>query len=62
MPTLSPEVGQSAPDFRLKGPGGQFVTLSEYRGRKNVVLVFYPVCSHHLPDNQRVILALQSAA
>ena len=48
------EVGAQAPEFRLKGPGGQMVTLSEYRGRKHVVLVFYPlafsgVCSHQLP-------------
>ena len=52
------EVGQEAPDFKLKGPGGQFVTLSEYRGKKNVVLVFYPlafspVCSHQLPTIQK---------
>jgi peroxiredoxin len=52
------EVGQMAPDFKLKGPGGQFVTLSEYRGKKNVVLVFYPlafspVCSHQLPTIQK---------
>jgi peroxiredoxin len=50
-------VGAEAPDFRLKGPGGQFVTLSEYRGRKHVVLVFFPlafspVCSHQLPTIQ----------
>jgi peroxiredoxin len=54
----SPEVGQEAPDFNLKGPGGQFVSLSEYRGRKNVVLVFFPlafspVCSHQLPMIQK---------
>jgi len=54
----SPNVGQPAPEFRLKGPGGQFVTLSEYRGKKNVVLVFYPlafspVCSHQLPAVQK---------
>ena len=53
-----PDLGQPAPDFRLKGPGGQFVTLSEFRGRKNVVLVFYPlafspVCSHQLPTVQK---------
>jgi peroxiredoxin len=50
-------VGQPAPDFKLKGPGGQFVTLSEHLGRKNVVLVFFPlafspVCSHQLPRVQ----------
>jgi peroxiredoxin len=58
MSSPTPEVGQPAPDFKLKGPGGQFVTLSEYRGKKNVVVVFYPlafspVCSHQLPDIQR---------
>jgi peroxiredoxin len=47
-----------APEFRLRGPGGQFVTLSEYRGRKNVVVAFYPlafspVCSHQLPDLEK---------
>ena len=52
-----PEVGQMAPDFRLKGPGGAFYTLSEHRGEGPVVLVFYPLafsptCSHQLPDLQ----------
>ena len=54
------EIGQMAPEFRLKGPGGQFVALSEYRGRKNVVLVFYPlafsaVCSRQLPAIEKEI-------
>ena len=52
--TAALETGQAAPEFKLKGPGGQIVTLSEYRGKKHVVLVFYPlafspVCSHQLP-------------
>jgi len=56
--TAAPAVGQMAPEFRLKGPGGQFVTLSEYRGKNPVVLVFYPlafspVCSHQLPMIQK---------
>ena len=56
----SPEVGQEAPDFKLKGPGGQAVTLSEFRGSRNVVLVFFPlafspVCSHQLPSIEREI-------
>ena len=55
-----PEAGQPAPEFRLKGPGGQPFTLSEYRGNMNVMLVFYPlafspVCSHQLPEIQREI-------
>src|SRR5262249_9005009 len=54
---MAVEGGQPAPDFRLRGPGGQFVALSEFRGRKNVVLVFFPLafsplCSHPLPDVQ----------
>jgi peroxiredoxin len=56
--TVPLEIGQTVPEFRLKGPGGQFVALSEYRGRKNVVMVFYPlafspVCSHQLPEIQK---------
>ena len=35
-------VGDSAPDFTLKDQNGQDVALSEFRGRKNVVIVFYP--------------------
>lgn len=58
--TATLEVGQQAPEFRLKGPGGQFVSLSEYRGRNHVVLVFYPlafspVCSHQLPAVQQAV-------
>jgi mycoredoxin-dependent peroxiredoxin len=39
---MSVEVGQQAPDFTLKNQHGEEVTLSSYRGEKNVVLVFYP--------------------
>lgn len=35
-------VGDIAPDFRLKDQYGQTVSLEDFRGRKNVVLVFYP--------------------
>ena len=34
-------VGQQAPDFTLEAAGGRPITLSDYRGRKRVVLVFY---------------------
>ena len=37
------EVGASAPDFTLKDQNNQEVTLSSYRGAKNVLLVFYPL-------------------
>jgi peroxiredoxin (alkyl hydroperoxide reductase subunit C) len=57
MTTLALEVGGKAPEFRLKGPGGQWISLSDYVGYRNVVLVFYPlafspVCSHQLREIQ----------
>ncbi len=36
------EAGQQAPDFELKDQTGQPVKLSDYQGKKAVVLVFYP--------------------
>ncbi|MFD6364312.1 redoxin domain-containing protein, partial [Streptomyces roseolus] len=36
------EVGTKAPDFELKDNHGRTVRLSDYRGEKNVVLLFYP--------------------
>ena len=36
-------VGSEAPDFTLKDQNGQQVTLSDYRGKKNVLLVFFPL-------------------
>ena len=35
------KVGQPAPDFTLEDVEGKAVTLSEFRGKKSVVLVFY---------------------
>ena len=35
-------VGSTAPDFTLKDQDGNDVTLSSFRGKKNVVIVFYP--------------------
>ncbi len=36
------EPGIEAPDFTLKDQDGEDVTLSSFRGDKNVTLVFYP--------------------
>jgi peroxiredoxin len=36
------EVGTEAPDFKLKDQDGKEVQLSTYRGKKNVVVAFYP--------------------
>jgi peroxiredoxin Q/BCP len=35
-------VGDTAPDFTLTAQKGESVTLSQFRGKKNVVLYFYP--------------------
>ena len=37
------EVGDDAPDFELNDQNRQPVRLSSYRGKKNVVVVFYPI-------------------
>jgi cytochrome oxidase Cu insertion factor (SCO1/SenC/PrrC family) len=34
-------VGAVAPDFSLAAMNGDVVTLSDFRGKKNIVLVFY---------------------
>jgi peroxiredoxin Q/BCP len=39
---LTVKVGDKAPDFTLPSQLGDNVTLSEYFGKKNVVLFFYP--------------------
>ncbi|MBC2874061.1 MULTISPECIES: peroxiredoxin [Streptomyces] len=36
------DVGTEAPDFALKNQHGETVRLSDFRGEKNVVLLFYP--------------------
>jgi peroxiredoxin len=54
-PTVS--VGSEAPDFTLKSATGETITLSQYRGTKNVVLAFFPyafsgTCSAQMPSYQ----------
>jgi mycoredoxin-dependent peroxiredoxin len=39
---MTVEVGSPAPDFTLKNQDGQEVSLSDFRGDKAVLLVFYP--------------------
>jgi peroxiredoxin len=51
---LKVKVGESAPDFSLPSIDGRLVTLSQFKGKKNVVLSFVPaawtpVCSDQWP-------------
>ena len=51
---LKVEPGQMAPDFTLKTVSGETITLSQYRGGKNVLITFVPaawtpVCSDQWP-------------
>ncbi len=41
-PVQKLQVGDEAPDFTLPATGGRGVTLKDYRGSRNVLLVFYP--------------------
>jgi peroxiredoxin len=40
---MSAEVGELAPDFELSNQHGETVKLSDFRDKKAVVLVFYPL-------------------
>jgi peroxiredoxin Q/BCP len=40
--TLLPVIGKPAPDFTLPSTSGEPVSLKQYKGKKTVVLYFYP--------------------
>jgi peroxiredoxin len=42
MTTMTPAIGDPAPDFTLEDQHGQEFTLSSLAGRKAVLVVFYP--------------------
>jgi peroxiredoxin len=53
------KVGDVAPDFTLTDTNQVRVSLSDFRGKKNVLLVFYPlayspVCSTQIPSYQKI--------
>jgi len=62
---MSISIGAVAPDFALKDQHGQTVTLADYRGSKDVLLIFYPwsftgICSSELDQVQEALPQLQS--
>jgi len=38
-----PKIGRLAPDFALKSHDGRMICLSDYRGKKNVMIAFFPL-------------------
>lgn len=38
-----PNVGAKAPDFSLKSTSGEMVSLSQFKGHKNVLIAFFPL-------------------
>ena len=41
MPAPAAEVGEKAPDFLMHSTVGETVRLSDYQGKKNVMLFFF---------------------
>ncbi len=59
------EIGQPAPDFSLRNQHGQTVSLADFHGKKNVVVLFYPwafsgVCSGELAEIRDHLADLQN--
>ncbi len=66
MPNV--EVGDIAPDFELEDQNGKKVRLSQFRGKKNILLAFFPfafspVCTNEmgeLKEKEDVVLKLDA--
>jgi mycoredoxin-dependent peroxiredoxin len=63
----APEIGRPVPDLRLRDQHGQQVALSSFRGRKAVVVMFYPyafsrVCSGELSAVREALPTFESDA
>ena len=55
-----PKVGEKAPDFKLPAVGDKHIKLSDYLGKKNVILSFHPlawtgVCAAQMQDLEKNI-------
>ena len=66
MSNVTLKVGDKAPEFTLTDVNQARVSLSDYRGAKNVLLVFYPlayspVCSAQIPGYQKIYSTFDEA-
>ena len=58
------DVGAAAPDFALKDQHGQTISLSDYRDKQQVLLVFYPwsfsrICTDEMAEIRGALPSLQ---
>lgn len=65
-PRAALTVGEAAPDFTLRDQHGKSVSLSDYRGIKSVLVVFYPfafsgICTGELGEIRDDLGAFESA-
>lgn len=63
--TTKLKVGDQAPEFTLPDSSNNNVSLSDYRGKKNVVLAFFPfafsgTCSTQMPSYEAELSRFQS--
>lgn len=61
-----PKIGDTAPDFELPAVGNKKVRLSDYRGKKQVILSFHPlawtgICAAQMQDLEANIQKLVDA-
>lgn len=65
---MSRLVSKKAPDFKLQNTNGEEVSLSDFKGKKNVVILFFPLaftstCTEelcHTRDNLKIYNALDA--
>lgn len=65
---MSLKIGSKAPDFILKNTEGKDISLSDFKGNKNVVLLFFPLaftstCTEELcstRDNMKIYASLNA--
>lgn len=55
-------VGERAPDFELDSTAGEKVKLSDFRGKKNVLLAFYPLDFTGVCTNENCAFSTDYAA
>lgn len=60
------ETGSEAPEFDLQAAGGGRVRLGDFRGRRNVLLVFHPfawtpICEEEARDLEENLASFESA-